>query len=664
MDHSILSRQQLSDRLNALEAENHRLRQAQERPQPSSAQYSDLIEHAADAIFMGNAAGRFTDVNQSATVLTGYAVDELLGMSMDELFSPAEQERAPLRYDQLKQGETVQTERCLSRKDGSTVFVEMHSRMMPDGNYHCFMRDISERKQIERELRVSEEKFARAFKLSPDAVNINRLSDGVYIDINEGFTRAMGWTEEEVIGRSSLPGDLDIWCHAEDRRKLVDGLREHGEVLDLEASFRSKDGRVLIGLMSARVIEINGELCILSLTRDITERVKAEEERRQLEEKLLQGQKLESLGILAGGIAHDFNNILMAVIGHSDLAQKRLPAESRVQEHLQQIHLAADKAADLANQMLAYSGKGKFVIEALQFSRLIKEMEHILAVSIKKNIHIRYDLPPQLPRIEADATQMRQIIMNLVINASDAIGDKNGVIAVTSGAMYCDRRYLQETWIDEDLPAGPYAYVEVADTGCGMSPETVERIFDPFYSTKFTGRGLGMAAVLGIVRGHKGAVKIYTEIGKGSTIKVLFPTGTLSEPRREDRVTLPKLEASGTVLLVDDEEAVRSIGSEMLGEFGFTVITAVNGQQALEIFSQRHQEIRFILLDLTMPEMDGEVAFRSFRQIDPAVRVIICSGYNEQEVAQKFVGKGLSGFLKKPYSLEKLGQAIQKLTLE
>ncbi len=652
----------LIQQLAALQAENQALQQSLQTVKENSERYEDLIEFAADAIFMGDAEGNIIGANQSAATLSGYGYEELVDMNLGQLFSEAEKQRSPLRYDLLKQGETVQTERLLSRKDGTTVSIEMNSRMMPDGTYHAFLRDTSERKQTEEALRLSEEKFSRAFMLSPDAISITRLEDGRYIEINQGFTAATGWTAEEAIGHSALPGDLEVWCHREDRERLVAGLKKEGQVVDLEAQFRRKNGQTATGLLSAKIIEINGEACLLSITRDITERVKAIEKQKQLEEQMLQAQKLESLGVLAGGIAHDFNNILMAVIGHCELAQRRLTAESPAMENLHQIKLAAGRAAELSNQMLAYSGKGKFVIESLNLSQIIEEMEHMLAISISKKAVIRYELAQHLPSIEADATQIRQIIMNLVVNASDAIGEKSGVIAVITGVMDCDQSYLQEIWLDDNLTEGCYVFIEVADTGCGITPEAISRIFEPFFTTKFTGRGLGMAAVLGIVRGHKGAIKIYTEVGKGSTFKVLLPASTMPAALFDTETTVSPIKETGLVLLVDDEETLRGIGKVMLEEFGFEVLTAVDGRNALEIFSQRHRDIRFVLMDLTMPHVDGAEAFREFKRIDPAVKVIICSGYNEQEISQKFVGKGLAGFLKKPFQFSELQKAIQSIS--
>ncbi|MDD2735879.1 MAG: response regulator [Desulfuromonadaceae bacterium] len=396
------------------------------------------------------------------------------------------------------------------------------------------------------------------------------------------------------------------------------------------------------------------------LEHEITIRKQAEDERNKMENKMQQTQKLESLGVLAGGIAHDFNNILTAIIGNAELALLRVNKESPGVDNLHKIEEAAARAADLAKQMLAYSGKGKFVIENINLNLLLEDMLHMLEVSISKKAVLRLNLIPDLPTVEADATQIRQIIMNLVINASEAIGEKSGVIAVTTGCMDCNKEYLKDVWLDENLSQGLYVYLEIADTGCGMDTHTLAKLFDPFFTTKFTGRGLGMAAVLGIVRGHKGAIKVHSEPGRGTSFKILLPAS--GKPARIFNYDgfENNWKGSGTVLLVDDEETVRGIGKDMLLEFGFTTITANDGREAVEIFKST-PDISFVILDLTMPHMDGEQCFRELRQLKPDVKVIMSSGFSEHEVTQKFMGKGLAGFIQKPYKLSALKEAIQKI---
>lgn len=395
------------------------------------------------------------------------------------------------------------------------------------------------------------------------------------------------------------------------------------------------------------------------LEHEIVTRKQAEDERNKLEKKMQQTQKLESLGVLAGGIAHDFNNILTSIVGNADLALMKINPESPVIDNLRRIEIAAGKAADLAKQMLAYSGKGRFVVESLDLNRLLEEMVHMLEVSISKKAVLRLNLTQNLPSVEADATQMRQIIMNLVINASEAIGERSGVIAISTGCMDCNRNYLNEVWLNENLNEGLYVYLEIADTGCGMSKDTLSKIFDPFFTTKFTGRGLGMSAVLGIVRGHKGAINVYSEEDKGTSFKILLPaSGKPIEIFNHDNQA-DDWHGNGTVLLVDDEETVRGIGKEMLQGLGFKAITANDGREALDIFNM-HPDISIVILDLTMPHMDGEQCFRELRQLKPDVKVIMSSGFSEYEVSQKFAGKGLAGFIQKPYKMSVLKEALQK----
>jgi signal transduction histidine kinase/CheY-like chemotaxis protein len=395
---------------------------------------------------------------------------------------------------------------------------------------------------------------------------------------------------------------------------------------------------------------------------DITERKQAEEERRRLQERMQESQRLESLGVLAGGIAHDFNNLLMIVLGNADLALRDLSPVSPARDRLIEIEHGARRAADLCRQLLGYSGRGRFVIEPIDLSELVEEMAHMLEMSISKRAVLRYDLSKGLPAVVADATQMRQIVMNLIINASEAIGERSGVISIATGAMECDRRYLSGTYLGEDLPEGRYVYMEVSDTGCGMTKDVRERLFEPYFTTKATGRGLGLAAVLGIVRGHKGAIKIYSEEGKGTTMKVLLPVSDVPALARQQGAGTEPEEwtGSGTVLLVDDEETVRAVAGQMIERAGFDVITAQGGREAVEIYRERRDEITCVVLDLTMPHMSGEECFRELRRMDKDVRVILSSGYTEQDATERFAGKGLAGFIQKPYELAQLKDKLRE----
>jgi signal transduction histidine kinase/CheY-like chemotaxis protein len=423
---------------------------------------------------------------------------------------------------------------------------------------------------------------------------------------------------------------------------------------------RRKDLSVFPVEITGRFFEGQGRAVHIAAIRDITERRRAEEERRKIEEQMRHTQKLESLGVLAGGIAHDFNNLLMAILGNTDLALLRLPPSAPARENLEEIVRASHRAADLCQQMLAYSGKGRFVVELLDLSAVVREMIHMLQVSISKKAVLRCDFAERIPAVEGDATQLRQVILNLITNASEALGEQSGSITLSTGHRECDRAYLADCILGADAREGPYVFVEVRDSGCGMDAATLPRIFDPFFTTKFTGRGLGLAAALGIVHGHTGALKVASEPGKGSTFTVLLPAaaGPAASPR-SDQPSAGSWQGSGTVLLADDEEMIRAAGREMLEWLGFRVLTARDGVEALERFRDSAGGVVCVLLDLTMPRMNGDEAFQELRRIAPDVPVVLSSGYTQQDVARRFPGRGPAGFIQKPYTLDRLREVLR-----
>lgn len=393
---------------------------------------------------------------------------------------------------------------------------------------------------------------------------------------------------------------------------------------------------------------------------DITAQKEDAERQLKLERRLQEGQKLESLALLAGGIAHDFNNLLTGILGSCGLAQMTLPEQHPAAEHLQQIEQTTFRAADLCRQMLAYSGKGRFVVSRIDISQLIKETTTLIRSSISKKAVIRFHLEPHLPACEGDATQLRQVVMNLVINASEAIGDRSGFINIHTGSIRADADYLRRTFGGQDLPPGDYVYLEVSDNGCGMTPETVSRIFDPFFTTKVNGRGLGLAAVLGIIKGHKGAIGVYSEPGKGTTFKILLPA--CPEPVDQETEKPPPRapwKSHGTILVVDDEETIRSVLSRILEAWGFRCLTAADGRSGIEALRNHGSTIRLVLMDLTMPRLDGVQAFREMRTIQPEVPVVLMSGFSEQEAVSRFTGRGLAGFVHKPFDLHQLESVLR-----
>ncbi len=606
------------------------------------------------------AGSRVLQASNNFKEMVGIAGSDMMGKMMAELF-PAEFAEKTDADDRavVAKGDVLKIDEDLNGRHYTTIkFPLVQGERKLIAGYSI---DITERKQSEAALMESEQRFRTLMEDIPSVAAQGYALEGTVLFWNRASELLYGYTAEEALGANLL----DLIIPEEMKKGITDSMQlmiESGEPIPAgELLLKRKDGsRVPVFSSHALLNPLDGQPELFCLDIDLTERKIAEESRLKLEQQLLHAQKLESLGVLAGGIAHDFNNLLMSIMGNADLALIRINKESPAVDNLRRIEQASARAADLAKQMLAYSGKGKFVVENIDLNILLEEMLHMLEVSISKKAVLRLNPHTPLPTVEADATQMRQIIMNLVINASEAIGDKSGVIAITTGCMDCDRNYLKGVWLDEHISAGFYVYLEIADTGCGMDKETLAKLFDPFFTTKFTGRGLGMAAVLGIVRGHKGAIKVYSELKRGTTFKILLPASSRPAEIFNGDSHDNDWKGEGTVLLVDDEETVRGIGAEMLRELGYTVITAVDGREGVEQFKQ-NPDISLIILDLTMPHMDGEQCFRELRQIKPDIKVIMSSGYNEQEVTQKFVGKGLAGFIQKPYKLSILREAIQKI---
>ncbi len=523
-------------------------------------------------------------------------------------------------------------------------------------------RDITERKDAEERLKqISAE---RKTILDNITLGIGYSRERYVIWVNDALCKIFGYRPEELIDKSTeifYPTKEEFDTFGRRARKIL----SEGKAFTDERELKHKSGNLIWCRIIGKAVNPDDlDHGIIWIIEDITHIRKSAEERKKLEEQMQQAQKLESLGVLAGGIAHDFNNLLMGILGYADLALLKDPEESPLHRYLKQIKKAARTAADLTNQMLAYSGRGKFIIEPIHLSSLIDEMSYLLQTIVSKKAVIKYNLEDNIPEIEADATQIRQILMNMVINASEAIGDRSGVITITTGVMEADKSYLAEAYLDEDLPSGYYSFLEVSDTGFGMDEDTVSKIFDPFFTTKFSGRGLGLAAVLGIVRGHKGAIKVYSEPGQGSTFKVLFPCSkgpskAVSNWNREIKQALRE-KIKGKVLVVDDEETVRSVAKMMLEQAGIEVVTAGDGREAVKIYRENPGDIEVVLLDMTMPHMNGEEAFRELRRINPGIKVILSSGYNEQEAVNRFAGKGLVGFIQKPYGMQELLEKVYK----
>lgn len=519
-----------------------------------------------------------------------------------------------------------------------------------------------ERRRMEEELRDSE---ARYRFLAVHALDFISLHDpgGKYLYASPVAERMLGYRPEEMTG-----GAATAFLHPDDRERFLEENRRIAEkdrpATALHSRLRRKDGGYLEAeTVASAVRDERGEIrMILRITRDITER-------KRIENRLFENQKLETLGMLAGGVAHEFNNLLLGITGAVELLRLLMPGNGEAGKYLDMIERNGDRAVELTGQLLAYARKGKFSPQVLTLNWAVHEAVPILKAAFPPSVEFRLDLAEDLPPILADATQLKQVVTSLCLNAGEAMPD-GGVLSIRTrreegppapGGPGAEPG--GEATIVRSGPAGrfsvPCAVLEVIDTGCGMDGKTLGRIFEPFFSTKFIGRGMGLAAVRGIVEIHDGEISVRSRPGEGTAFTVVFPAAPEPHAGVEEEAD-PGEGRSGTILVADDEDDVREVVSAMLRSFGYRVIEARNGVEAVELFRERHREISLVLLDLMMPWMTGDRAYAEMRRICPWVRALLASGYDESERIREIVAEGFQGFLQKPFRRGDLGRKVEE----
>jgi len=508
--------------------------------------------------------------------------------------------------------------------------------------------DITDLRRADQALRESEVRLRQVIDLVPHFI-FAKDEEGRFLFVNRAVADAYGTTVDRLIGHR----DADFARSAEEVRRFreddLEVMRNGRPKVVLEEPITDSLGRRRF-LQTTKIpfaFSGTGRPAVLGVAIDITERKAAEEALRR-------AAKEESLIVLAGGVAHDFNNLLAAILGHASLALKQLPETGPARRHVEKAASAVERAADLTRQMLAYSGRGHFVVRPTDINALARENLPLLEVAVPKSVRFEALLAPDLPLVDADVGQVQQVLMNLVINAAEAIGEKGGTVTLATGVreVTADDHHLWRA-SGQPLAPGRHVAIEVRDDGPGMDAETVDRIFEPFFTTKFTGRGLGLAAVLGVVRGHRGALSVDSRPGQGTVFRILFVPS--AQARSEGVVPAsPPEHRLATVLLVDDEEVVRDMVGEVLEHEGMSVLRAEDGAKGVALFREQRDRIDLVLLDLSMPGMSGEETFRRLREIDPAVRVILSSGYDRDEAKGRFGASGLAAFIQKPYRPEQL----------
>ncbi len=768
---------QLAEREAAAQAATIELRASEGR-------FRALVDGIGEAIFVHDRSGSILDVNSVACARLGYARDELLRLSVQDINPDVSLELIQDIWQGLHQGvSSYRREGRHRRKDGTEFPVEVNLVPLHESGgmrVLASVRDISERKQ-------GEEKMAKFFRLSEDMMCIAD-TQGNFVKLSPAFEQVLGWPLEELVGQPYL-----LFVHPDDREHtLAEAERViNGEgAVNFENRYRCQDGSYrwlqwrpfkevdegiiyaiardvtdshrLVRLMAEtsaaahiggweldfitgelfwtpetyylhdtspeeytpsidtaigfyapasqpliraaiEKAQVDGSAWSLELElitakgrpiwahalgrveidngramrafgsfQDITARRQGEDERREIDAQLREMQRVESIGILAGGIAHDFNNLLTGILGFTRLAISESQTTPIVLSHLQQIEQCSMRAADLCKQLLAYAGKGKFVIETISLSELVRDTATLVESILDSHAKLILELDPQVPLIEGDATQIRQVVMNLTTNAYDALNGKAGEVRVQTGLREIDEAWLQAAIVRGDVSPGKMVFVEVSDTGCGMDAETLARIFDPFFTTKFAGRGLGLAAALGIVRSHHGAIRVISAPGQGSTFAVVFPP--CEEVANDPPTATPGLPTTaavngdvdalfaggqlGDVLIVDDEASVRSLAATALERGGYRCWLAENGPQGLELYQTHRATIVAVLIDMTMPGMTGLEVAKVIHTQAKRLPLLLMSGYTDVKLDSKADSPVHSDFVQKPFKLGDLLNAV------
>ena len=665
----------------------------------SDSQSFHALKDAPLACHEIDCSGTIVRVNSFECALLGRDEAEILGAPVWNFVSPEGREtfrEAVLR--KLDGNESLSpSEGTWLKPGGGRLTLEIYDQLLfaPDRSIRglrSFLIDVSQRRMTEQVLEDSERRYRHLVENASDIV-YRTDRNGCFTFFNPIATSLLDYRAEELVGRSYL--DLVRPDYRQKMRNFYrlqlahqtpqtytefpalkrDGstiwfgqnvqlVREGAKIVGFQAITRDitrrriseDEERQAREDLERRVRERTAELEVANdlLRREIEDRKAAEEHRRRLELQIQHAQRLESLGVLAGGIAHDFNNLLTAIMGNASIALSLLPPDfAEVRQSLDQVLAASHSAADLTRQMLAYSGRGKFLIEEIDLSRLVRETSDFVRTLISKKAEVTISLAPGLPQIQGDAAQIRQVLVNLLTNASESLANAPGRLTISTGSVWVGSAEMFTYGSGARLPEGEYVFIEVKDTGCGMDHETVQRIFDPFFTTKFTGRGLGLAAVLGIVRGHKGNLTVESAPGRGSTFRVLFPSSALSSPDQGAAATTEnpgsEWRGSGLALVVDDEQGVRDMAAAVLERAGFTVITAHDGPDAVLKLQEHQTSIDIVVLDLTMPGMDGIEVLQHIGRLSTGTKVVLSSGYNLQEIDQRLTPGLIAGFLRKPY---------------
>lgn len=625
-----------------------------------------IVDHAFQFIGLLDPSGRLLRPNQPALDAVGARREDVVGRYFWDTpwwtHSGAEQDRLRDAVRRAAGGEFVRFETTHPDRSGGVIHIDFSltpvkdetgavTALIPEG------RDITEHKRAQQSLRESEEKFAKAFRASPYSLTLSEVATGRYLEVNAGFERVSGYTRDEVIGRTSV--ELGLWSDPADRDRMVARLQADGAVRGLEVTFLNRQGRKVIARCSGEMLEVGGRPCLLNTIEDVTDQRRAEEVRAALEAQLRQTQKLEALGQLAGGIAHDFNNILTGIFAYSELAALDAGQPADVRRHVEEIRKAANRAKDLVRQILAFSRQQVQERVPVRLHPVVSEAVEFLRSSLPKTLEIDARIDPRAPVVLADTTQVHQVVMNLCTNAAHAMRHRPGRLTVVLEGVQLDASGCEAA---PGLQPGRYARLVVMDTGHGMTPEVIKRIFEPFYTTKEQGEGtgLGLAVVHGVAESHDGAVGVRSRENEGSAFEVYFPEFVgLSLPAIAETTGVPRGRGE-RILLVDDERMIADAARGLLEHLGYRVTSTCDPIRALETFRGDPAAFDLVITDFTMPRLTGVELAREVIARRADMPVLLLSGHSGTWTVEKLHALGVRGLLNKPMSAADLAVAVRR----
>ncbi|MBI3363582.1 MAG: PAS domain S-box protein [Ignavibacteriae bacterium] len=624
---------------------------AEEELRQSEEHYRSLMEQASVGIYIADDSGRYVNVNPAGCQMLGYTKDELCRMSIADLIPPEDLKATPVRLEELRAGKTLQSERRLRRKDGSLVTVEINAKKQADGLFQAFARDITARKHAEAALRESEERTRTMIDNVRDVI-FTVGTNGILTSLNEAFEKITGWSRSEWIGKSftSLVHPDDLSLALQTYRQSLRG--EQTPLYQLRIVTRTR--QYLVGEFKTAPSIVGGTIAgVIGIVRDVTERI-------SLEEQLRRAQKLESLGTLAGGVAHDFNNILGIILGHTSLLQRFGGKSDKAEMSLDAIGQAVQRGSGLVRQLLTFARTSEVVFESANVNTVVKDFIKMFHATFPKSIALSLQLHDHLQPIRADVNQLHQVLLNLTVNARDAM-PKGGTLTVHTEEM--TRAQVRRRF--PDALECQYVSLSMTDTGTGMDEATRRRIFEPFFTTKGEekGTGLGLSVVYGIIKSHSGIVEVESTPGVGTTFRLFFPVREDAKAIAPTTTTEQVANSPGgteTILLVEDEEMLRTLVKTLLEAKGYVVITAENGLEAVEQYKQFHEKISVVVTDIGLPRLGGWDAFLAMKKIDQGIKAIFASGYLDPNLRDEIVVNGGKHFIQKPYVPAELLKIVRK----